>query len=92
MPNLRLCRETDTIQDPPAPLPISSAPASPSWRHAGEPTKEDTMDSIDYAQNALALAVSKLVELSNLVDEEIEENYNFTRFTTPLDDEGPFAA
>tara|TARA_R110000868_G_scaffold119469_1_gene316656 strand:+ start:390661 stop:390813 length:153 start_codon:yes stop_codon:yes gene_type:complete len=50
------------------------------------------MDSIDYAQNALALAESKLEELSNLVDEEIEESYSFTRFTAPYDDDGPYAA
>tara|TARA_R110000737_G_scaffold2923_18_gene10226 strand:+ start:390691 stop:390888 length:198 start_codon:yes stop_codon:yes gene_type:complete len=64
----------------------------PSWRDAGAPKKEDAMDSIDYAQNALALAESKLEELSNLVDEEIEESYSFTRFTTPHDDDGPYAA
>lgn len=89
MPNLRLCRETDTIQDPPAPLPFNSIA---SWRNAGESNKEDAMDSIDYAQNALAQAESKLEELSNLVDEEIEENYSFTRFTAIDDDDGPFAA
>ena len=90
MPNLKLCRETDTIDDPPAPLPFNSIA---SWRSAGEPNKEDAMDSIDYAQQALANAESKLQELSTLVDEEIEENYSFTRFTTlQSEDDGPFAA
>ncbi|MEQ9205973.1 MAG: hypothetical protein RLN78_01250 [Phycisphaerales bacterium] len=89
MPNLRLCRETDTIEDPPAPLPFNSVP---SWRDAGTPKKEDAMDSIEYAQNALALAESKLEELSNLVDEEIEESYSFARFAAPHDDDGPYAA
>ena len=68
MPNLRLCRETDTIEDPPAPLPFCSIA---SWRSAGESHKEDAMDAIDYAQSALAHAESKLQELSTLVDEEI---------------------
>jgi len=90
MPNLRLCRETDTVQDPPAPLPFSGAS---TWRHAGEHPKEDSMDSINFAENALALAESKLEELSTLVDEEIEDSYNFTQMTTPDgDDDSPFAA
>ncbi len=92
MPNLRLCRETDTIEDPPAPLPFNSIA---SWRRAGESNKEDAMDSIDFAQSALAHAESKLEELSTLVDEEIEESYNFTRMTTADtddDDDSPFAA
>jgi len=93
MPNLRLCRETDTIEDPPAPLPFTSIA---TWRHAGESTKEDAMDSIDFAQSALANAESKLEELSDLIDEEIEESYNFTRMTAPTphddDDDSPFAA
>jgi len=91
MPNLRLCRETDLVEDPPAPLPFNSIA---SWRKGGETNKEDTMDSIDFAQSALASAESKLEELSNLVDEEIEESFNFTRMTTftPDDDDGPYAA
>ena len=51
------------------------------------------MDSINFAENALALAESKLEELSTLVDEEIEDSYNFTQMTTPDgDDDSPFAA
>ncbi len=88
MPNLRLCRETDIIEDPPAPLPISRA----IFRRCGEETpKEDAMDSIDFAQQALANTESKMAQLNELMDEEIE-SYNFKRMTTPDDDDGPYAA
>ena len=93
MPNLRLCRETDTIEDPPAPLPFNSIP---SWRAAGEQVpKEDAMDSIQYAQSALSQAENKLAELTELVEEEIDQNesFVFARWNgTDHDDDGPYAA
>lgn len=88
MPNLRLCRETDTIEDPPAPLPFTSVP---SWRQAGDAPKEDAMDSIEFANQALAAAESKMAELNEIVEEEIE-SYSIAQWTGPEDDDGPYAA
>lgn len=88
MPNLRLCRETDTIQDPPAPLPFSSAH---TWRNAGEQPKEDTVDSIEMATKALEDAESKMEQLTELMEEEAE-SYSFAHWTTPPNDDGPYAA
>ena len=87
MPNLRLCRETDPIPDPPAPLPFKS---DHTWRQAGEQNKEDSMDSIEMASKALADAESKMAELTELVDEEIE-SYSFAQWSND-DDDGPYAA
>jgi len=91
MPNLRLCRETDEIKDPPAPLPISSAPTTQSWRNAGEQSKEDTVDSIKMATRALEDAESKMEQLTELMEEEAE-SYSFAHWTTPPNDDGPYAA
>jgi hypothetical protein len=87
MPNLRLCRETDTIEDPPAPLPFTSVP---SWRGAGANQKEDAMDSIDFAQQALADAESKMEQLNELMEEE-SQSYIIAQWTDD-DDDGPYAA
>lgn len=88
MPNLRLCRETDTIQDPPAPLPFTSVP---SWRQAGDTSKEDAMDSIEFANQALAAAELKMTELTEIMDEEIE-SYSIAQWNGSEDDDGPYAA
>jgi len=91
MPNLKLCRETDTIQDPPAPLPFNSAAPTHSWRTTEGTPKEDAMDSIEFAQTALDNAESKMAELQELMDEEIE-SYNFNQWATAPDNDSPFAA
>ncbi len=88
MPNLRLCRETDTIEDPPAPLPFTSMP---SWRAAGTDQKEDAMDSIELAQQALADAESKMEQLNELMEEEAQ-SFSFAQWTNNDDDDGPYAA
>jgi len=88
MPNLKLCRETDTIDDPPAPLPINSAA---TWRTTDGTPKEDTMDSIQLAQSALDDADSKMAQLKEIMDEEIE-SYNIAQWTTSNNDDGPYAA
>ncbi len=87
MPNLRLCRETDTIEDPPAPLPFNAS----SWRTTEGTSKENAMDSIEFAQSALADAEAKMEELTEIMDEEIE-SYSIAQWTDPTDDDGPFAA
>ncbi len=88
MPNLRLCRETDTIEDPPAPLPFTSMP---TWRAAGTAKKEDAMDSIEFAQQALADAESKMDQLNELMEEEAQ-SFSFALWTSNDDDDGPYAA
>jgi hypothetical protein len=88
MTNLRLCRETDTIQDPPAPIPFKNAA---TWRTTEDTPKEDAMDSIEIAQSALDNAESKMAELKEIMDEEIE-SYSFAQWTNTDNDEGPFAA
>lgn len=88
MPNLRLCRETDSEpeRDELAPLPFC-APARP-----GE-------DAIEHAESALERADAKLSELNALIDEDIDESIEpddaealrFALWTDP-DDDGPWAA
>lgn len=90
MPNLRLCRETDADQpDPPAPLPFR---ADHTWRDTSSP-REDAMDSIDYAQRALAHAENKLDELQDLWREEEQARESFViQNWMPEDDDGPWVA
>ena len=88
MPNLRLCRETDPIVEPPAPLPFNSAS---SWRNTDRTPSENTMDSIELANRALADAESKMNELKEIIDEEVE-SYSFAQWSQDPDDDGPYAA
>jgi hypothetical protein len=63
----------------------------PSWRAAGTSSKKDAMDSIEYAQQALADAESKMEQLSELMEEETQ-SYSFAQWTSNDDDDGPYAA
>ncbi|MGJ8636813.1 MAG: hypothetical protein ACSHX5_08220 [Phycisphaerales bacterium] len=49
------------------------------------------MDSIEFANQALAAAESKMAELNEIVEEEIE-SYSIAQWTGPEDDDGPYAA